>query len=80
MEEEEKKLHDKLAAISQEYTTASKERKTELLLEIEALEDEAGQYFGAERSRLRQLWTDKQHNFIAAVFDAVKTIRTGGNV
>ena len=77
MEEEEKKLHDKLAAISAEYKEASKERKAELLLEIEALEDEAGQYFGAERSRLRQLWTDKQHNFIAAVFDAVKTIRKG---
>ena len=78
MEEEEKKLHDKLAAISAEYNGASKERKVELVRQIEALEEEAGRYFGAERSRLLRLWTDKQHNFIAATAQLVKKIIIGG--
>lgn len=78
MEDREQQLHDKLAAISAEYTEASDARKVELVLEIEALEDEAGQYFGEERSRLRQLWTDKQHNFIAATAQVVRKIRIDG--
>lgn len=78
MEAKEKELYDKLAAILQEYSGADKNRRAELILQIEALEDEAGQYFGAERSRLRQVWTDKQHNFIAATFDVIKKIRING--
>jgi hypothetical protein len=78
MEAKEKELYDKLAAILQEYSGADKNRRAELILQIEALEDEAGQYFGAERSRLRQVWTDKQHNFIAATFDVIKKIRLNG--
>jgi hypothetical protein len=78
MEAKEKELHDKIATLSEEYMSADKPRKAAILTEIEAVEDEAGHYFGEERSKVRQLWTDKQHNFIAAVSAVIKKIRLNG--